>query len=452
MGSKITEILVTVMLALPFLDIALFLMLVRSIRDGEAETGLFAIFYIQMAATIIPIRGLIKAIRKNDVYHWYDWASWICRWALILQAVLSAAHIIFTGSVETLLIPYIYESSLWIDMAIVPLRWIAALCGLVLMLGRKETRKKTLITCLIGLPVSFLLLGILVGVTDRDSTLSNCIANVLVLWVPRMLALGGALFDPLYGRKIRIKEQAEAEKGEEERKKQEEARRKREAAAQAGIGSQHAHSPSRPVPSGTGPSPSQASPRPTEEEDERPVEERLARQKAAYERRMRSREETAGGTADKDQPFDEMLENTAVRLYSEGRAAATLGGQRQLVYWMTGAVPRLHGLPRQPVGKAFYAPLLRDDPEDFLPALENLLREAIRLLESSDGTDDPYAREKRSPECLCAGWYALTRYAAVTKSAAFTDEAERLKTHFRKDRDCNAWLRDVNRTDDKGER
>ena len=442
--SKIIDILLMMLLALPILDISLTLMLVRSIRDGEPETGLFATFYIQMAATEIPIRWLIKSVRKDTVYRWYYWASWICRWALILQAVLSIAHIIVAGSAETLLIPYIYDSRLWIDMAILPLRWISALCGMILMLGRKETRKKTLLTCLIGLPVSFFLLGMLGSVSDRDSTVSNFFANVCFLWVPRMLALGGALFDPLFGRKIREKERTE--------KKKLVPSVKRPTFSFAPSGARPASSP---VSSGAKPASSSASPRRAKMKDERPAEERLAQQKEAYERRMVSRElgarEADARETAEEMPFDEAFEKTAVRLYSEGRAAAALGGQRQLVYWMAGAVPLLHDLLRQPVGKAFYAPSLSDDPEVFLPVLEELLREVIRLLESSDGTEDPYGLENHSPESLCAGWYALTRYAAVTKSTALANEAERLKTYFRKDRACNAWLRRMNRAAEEGE-
>ena len=442
-ASNPTGALAGLIPALPLLDIALTSMVIGSIRDGRPETGLFAIFYIQMAVTDILVRALVYMIRKNIVYRWYYWASWICRWALILMAVLSAAHLIVTGSLETLLIPYIYESRLWIDMAIVPLRWISSVCGAVLILGRKETRKRALKTCLIGAPVSLILVGIVTEKLDQDPNLANFIANLVFLWIPRMFALGGALFDPIYGKKIREKERAQEEQGEKEK-------RRREAAARALNAGRQVQSNPRPAPSSPISVPSPAVSQTVQSHDVKTVEEKLADERAAYEAHMRRQETAEKETVEETSSLNEMLEKTAVRLYSEGQAAATLGGQRQLIYWMTGAVPRLRGLPRQPVGKAFYASSLQDDPEVFLPVLEELLREAIRLLESRDAEEDENTGDTLSPDSLCAGWYALTRYAAITKNPALTDEAERLKTYFRKDKACMTWLREMNGSAERG--
>ena len=433
-ASNPTGALAGLIPALPLLDIALTSMVIGSIRDGRPETGLFAIFYIQMAVTDILVRALVYMIRKNIVYRWYYWASWICRWALILMAVLSSAHLIETGAFEALVIPYIYHSRRWTGMAIVPLRWISSLCGAVLILGRKETRRRALKICLIGVPVSLILVGIVSDTLDQHPTLANYIANIVFLWIPRMFAPGGALFDPVYGKKIR-----EEEKAEEEEK------RRREAAAQALNAGGRVQSSSRPV-SGSSPAPSGN----VKENDRRTVEKRLADEKAAYEARMRRQQMAEKSAGEEALSFDEDFGNTAVRLYSEGQAAASLGGQRQLVYWMTSAVPGLRRLPRKRIGKAFYAPSLQDDPEVFLPVLEELLSEAIRLLETRGAAEDGYAGYTASPDELCAGWYALTRYAAITKNTALTDEAERLKTYFRKDKACMAWLREINGSVERG--
>nr|MCR4887046.1 hypothetical protein [Clostridiales bacterium] len=176
---------------------------------------------------------------------------------------------------------------------------------------------------------------------------------------------------------------------------------------------------------------------------QRDIEKVLSSQKADYEARMRR-------TADEMQmtpehaSVDEMLEKTAARLFSEGQAAAALGGQRQLVYWMVQAVPALNGLIRQPVGKQFFSPSLRDDPDAFLPVLDPLLAEAVRLLESRNAAAETGAWEKADPEILCAGWYALTRFAAVSVGGdAFSREADRLKARFRKDKACSAWLKNA---------
>jgi hypothetical protein len=172
------------------------------------------------------------------------------------------------------------------------------------------------------------------------------------------------------------------------------------------------------------------------------TERKLAAQRAEYEARMRDR------AKEKNQPRgavspETMLEKTANRLFSEGRAAASLGGQRQLVYWMAQAVPRLNGLIRQPVGKQFFAMTLRDDPDDFLPILDTLLAEAVRLLQSKDPDEESRAWQDADPDILCAGWYALTRFAVVSQEGlAFLEEARLLEAHFKRNKSCSAWLRE----------
>ena len=431
-------------LTAPFLDFILLRITVLSIRGNSTEPGLFVLLYLQFVPQEVILRWFVRNLRKKDNLRWYEWAGRIGRWAGVVMIALAAAHLAMGGRWETLLLPDLYDSELWVDQAAVPLRWIFVLSGMTVMLGLKATRKKSIVHSLITFPVLFMLIGIVANIQPAASNrlLSNMIANVMLLLIPYLYGIAGAFAVPLFGRKIRAEE--EARRAREEAKK---AARVPQpagtpaAAASPGPAGTPASAPGRPyrppasVRPGTRTSPPKSAP-------PRDIEQELAARRAAYEARMKQ-QEAGKRQAWKDLPVEERLRITSGRLFSECEAAATLGGRRQLVYWMAVAVPRLGGLIRQPVGKRFFDPQLPDDPKEYQPLLDAVLDEAVRLLESRDASAESAGWGDAEPETLCAGWYALTCFAAGEKSSTFSREAERLETHFRKDRACSAWLADT---------
>ncbi len=411
-------------LAIPFLDILLIRLIVLSIRRNESATMLFFLFILQNVPLEIFLRILFT---KKSHRGWYYWASWICRWALILMAVFACLHLILGQSWNSLMLTHIYSSSLWADEASIPLRWISSICGMVLILGRAETRRKALISSLIATPVLYIALGIVSGTLRNSPDLSDFLASVLILLIPRAYALAGALFDPLFGKKIRNKAQSAAS-----------ARSVRPPVSATSSAHPPAASP-RPVSASR---PASSKPKAAESKPAAPrdIEQELSSRKAAYEAHMRKMAAARKRSPEKT-ALDKMLEITADNLFNEGKAAAELSGRRQMVYWMIQASPQLRELTGQPAGEQFFASSLPDDPDKFLPLLNALLQEAAHLLESRDAAAEAVIPQDADPETLCAGWYAYSRFAAIVQEGTpFSNQAKALEAHFKKDRTCRDWL------------
>lgn len=442
------------LLALPFVDIALILMLVYSFRTGTQETGLFLLVYLHFVPQEIAIRVYFG--RKDR--GWRYWAAWICRWAGVVLLALAGLLLLEDGEWQTLLIPYLYRSRHWAAMASIPLRCIFVVGGMAVILSRYATRKPAIIATLIIYPVLFMGLGIASPALKSNKVLSDLAASAFLLLIPHLYGLAGALVDPLFGKKLRLEDKKRV------RKKRSYTQGPPAPSAPSSVVSSAAVPAASPAPAvrtapavpspasvTTGPNPIRPRPgavvtrgikKPPVPPDPRETEKQLASMKSAYEARMRRQAAAKKEETESVSPAT-MLRKTAARLFSEGQSAASLGGQRQLVYWMAQAVPRLNGLIRQPRGKEFFAPSLQDDPDVFLPLLDDLLTEAARLLESGEGSLDEKEWESMEPESLCAGWYALTRYAAVSREGkAFTRKAAQLEKHFMKNRSCGAWLKD----------
>lgn len=451
-------------LILALLTLILLRVIVLSIRVGNAETGLFVEFYLLS----MPLDVIIRRCFKNKKFlPWYYWAGWICRWAGIVMIALSFCHLALGGPWETLLVPEVYDSELWTDMAILPLRWIFSISGIAVMVGRRETRKKALIHSAVTFFAMFAILGVTnqIWPLKNSREISNLLANMFLFLIPHLHGLGGALFYPLWGKMAGEADAArKAARASTRQPLPQPASPRRPApaspaaAAPVSAGRPAAPAtaaPASPIPARAAwPQPAPPKPRTTTVNPAAPrnIEKELSDQKAAYEARMRKMAAVRENTL-KEASVNEMLEKTAVRLFSEGQAAASLGGQRQLIYWMAQATPRLNGLIRQPAGKRFFAPALPDDPDAFLPLLDALLAEAVRLLESGEASGrQEDTRQTADPEALCAGWYALTRFAAVSSDgAALSREADRLAAHFKKDKPCNAWLKNAYENAEEGE-
>lgn len=436
-------------LLLPIMDWALIRLIVMTIRSGKPETGLFLIAYLQFVPQEIALRAFFTRKKKRS---WRHWAGWICRWSGILILLLAGLYLIQGGSWKSLILPDLYNSKNWLLVASVPLRWIFTLGGMTVILSRRATRKKSLIISGILFPSLFLLVGIVGPLVGEYKAVSNLLGNLFLLAVPHLYGLAGALVDPLFGKKIQLEEEKlRARKKAAPAQIPAAARRESASPAaspQAAKGSIFAGPPpqstptAQSVPRPSTPRPASAAPRTATAPPAAPKdpEKELATLKAEYEARMK-REEAAKKKQLDETPPEDLLKQTAKRLFSEGQAAATLGGQRQLVYWMAQAVPCLNGLIRQPIGKQFFAPSLTDNPDAFLPLLDELLSEAARLLQNRQ-TDEEDTWKQLPPDLLCAGWYALTRFAAVSGSGQlFSDEAARLERFFRKHKPCAAWLR-----------
>ena len=419
------------LLALPFLDIALLRMIVFSIRDGRPETGLFAVFYLQFVPQEILLRSILG---KKKAPGWRYWAGWICRWSGILAGVLSIPVFLNGGGWKALYLPGLYECGHWTAMALIPLRWIFVLSGTVILLGSRETRKKALLLALAAFPVlmmAFAIVGTQPSVSgNRD--LTNLLGSVTVLLIPHLYGVWGA--------QAGMKPGKTAAEGAGAAKRTGSDGPAAKQAAPAAPAAKQAAPAAVAVPSAR-PSVSAAA-------LQRAVAPRRYRQeeledlKAAYEARMRALAD-ADERTQREIPIEEMLQRTADRLFSEGQAETELGGQRQQIYRMVRAVPALGGLMSQPAGKEFYSPSLPDDPEVFLPLRNTLLAEASCLLKALDGPSAEKGWGQAGPETLCAGWYALTRLApACENGTPFYETAALLKGFFEKNSACRHWLRE----------
>ena len=428
-------------LALPFLDLALLRMILISVRGGRAETGLFIVFYLQFVPQEILLRTFLG---KKKTRGWRYWAGWICRWSGIMAAALSVLLLLSGGGWETLILPGLYESRHWIAMALIPLRWIFAVSGTVILICGKATRKKALLLPLAAFPVllmAFAIVGTQPSVSgNRD--LTNLFGSVTILLIPHLYGLWGALTSLKPG-------ETAAENGP--------AAKQAAPAAPAAAGSvppssvpsgpQPAAVPARspvPRPSAAAPARSSASrPAPQKPAPPQSREQELKDLKAAYEARMHTRAEIKGRTP-REIPTEEMLQQTADRLFSEGRAEMELGGQRQWIYWLVRAVPALGGLLTHPAGIEFFSPSLPDEPEMFLPLRDALAAEAARLLRDMDGPPPDKEWEGAEPETLCAGWYALTRLASACEDGIpFSAAAAALAGFFEKNDTCRLWLEEA---------
>ena len=372
-----------------------------------------------------------------------------------------------------LMLPYLYSAPHWITKASIPLRWIFIQSGILIVMSRKTTRKPALMVTLIGCISVPLLYGILssTAMAKANPEISNLIANVILLAIPYAYGIAGALVDALYKETLLLLEEKEKET-EKEKEKQRQAVQPvlsvhgapaaRPAAAPVSPAATRGPAPVRRPPLPPQPKAAPASPAacplpypPHKSNDsgqdspaDLSLEEKLAAQKAAYEKRV------GGQAAQKptaDMTPQEMLRKVTERVFSEGKAAAELGGQRQLVYWMARAVPPLNGLMQLESGKDFFAPALENNPAVFLPLLDKLLAEAARLLASSNKRTEKDAWSRMEPEEICAGWYALAKYtAAGGREQSFADAAARMERFIMKDKRCVAWLKENCAAEEEG--
>ncbi len=136
-----------------------------------------------------------------------------------------------------------------------------------------------------------------------------------------------------------------------------------------------------------------------------------------------------------------LLENARVHIFPGPSTLATLGGQRQLAVWLTDGVACLTDLRSAPSFTALMDPALPDDPEAFLPVLNDLMTDASRLLK--DGIWDDMAQwAAAEPETLVNGWFALSMLSRVSSEPElFELSADAMADYINSRKDVTEWLR-----------
>ena len=185
------------------LDIPLIRGMVSDAAQGQPMQPWFIIFYLQNGVLAYLI---LRPFRKGKL-PWYRLFSRICGISLIGLLLLSVLHLLTGKAPDGLILPDLYEARDWTQAAILPLRWVFSFCGIVLMLGRKETRKRAMILGLVYLEGGMLLLGILSGSALRNTAAGNLVANGYIFGFPHLAGLFGALFMRIWGRKAEEEEQ-----------------------------------------------------------------------------------------------------------------------------------------------------------------------------------------------------------------------------------------------------
>lgn len=163
--------------------------------------------------------------------------------------------------------------------------------------------------------------------------------------------------------------------------------------------------------------------------------QKLAREKAAYEMRLRDQAAQA-----QEDPSQSLLPEVAKRLFPSGATLATLGGQRQLLVWLLEGVPGLAPLEYEESARALMQPNLADELERFVPLLEALSEKAAALLEAHIYDDDPQWLSL-TPEALARGWFALRMYARMGQNSdLFELSALEVSRRVSKRQDALDWL------------
>ncbi len=136
--------------------------------------------------------------------------------------------------------------------------------------------------------------------------------------------------------------------------------------------------------------------------------------------------------------MNHLLLTASKHLFPGGRVLAELGGQRQLLVWLCAGIPCLRELPNTSAGSALMDPDLPDDPEDFLPCLDDVVSEALSLL--SEKYDGNWAG--LNPEALTGAWFALRMYAKMSADPEiFLAAADDIAAYMQKSPEMMAWLR-----------
>ena len=179
------------------------------------------------------------------------------------------------------------------------------------------------------------------------------------------------------------------------------------------------------------PKPSTPTPPP---KDPTKKEQELRQLKEQYEKRLLDEGRQAPPAASK------LLKKARPRLFPGKSTLATLGGQRQLLVWLTAGVPCLNHLMKLPASRELMKPGLPDDPDVFVPLLGQISEEAEQCLNSKLWEEDEHWK-KLDPETLANAWFALRMYARMSpRPEIFELAADGLAEHMTHRADAMQWL------------
>ena len=408
--------------------IALICFVAGTQRAKTGENGIPLLFFSGLA--LLGLRFMIRSGKKRMMPGCL-WLSMICRDTLIITVLCLATHFIkgrySPDEFYTLDHGFLMRSRFPVDQIMILSFYEMILSGILLTLRREETRKRTLTALAISLIPSAILYTtgmFLLGYAEAGHSIRTA---AVMIW-PVSCGVSGALFRMWFGKQCQEEYEARM-KAKEERLRQEAAAR-RPAPTPAQKSFQTPAQP-RPQPAVRKPAQPPAQPRRIKEE------QTAAALRQSEKEYLKKKKKDAGER--QTFPAETLLPAAAQKLYPGGTVLAHLYGQRQLFLWLT-ALPCLQPMRSSKTAGRLMAEDLADDPERFLPALRDVVREAEKRLKGSIPGDS--ARwSGLSAETLTGVWFALRMYARMSeKGTIFENAAQSVAEYMDTQPEMSGWL------------
>ena len=397
---------------------------------GKSKGGARAFFFA--GGALLLLRFLVTC-RRRKMFPLSLFFSSVCRDCLIASAFGLAVHFLHggfsLGSLLSLDGSYLMNSSLPMDQIMYVSYFGLVVPGIILVLVRPETRKKALIALLVSLVPAGALFSLVCfpALPPWIKAVGRQAGHMI--W-PLYCGITGALLKKRYGQKIREEYDARM------KEKQEALEKARPAAPAPAPAQPHPASAARPQPRPSAPGqakPAKAPPLPRRTREELTGAE-LKKLENNY---LKQKENDAGARL--AVPAKKLLPAAARRLYPGGRVLARLYGQRQLFLWLT-ALPCLKPLRDSGAAARLMSPDLPDDPDIFVPVLNDVVRKAEQLL-AKKLPGDELNWSGADGETLAGVWFALRMYQRMSgDQKIFGDAAKQVARYMDKRADICVWL------------
>ena len=425
-----------------FLLICVYIYVVAERYIGKGETAVWYFAGIGLILYVMFIYGLALFDSSLPISLFTSRFLW---GDLALIVILYTAHILrfrpFDAAIYGINITRLSTSMWWPDQALVGATILFSFLTMILTLSRKETRK----TVAMAFPAWVLLCILVTPLLDHTPEMLLLADLIGLSWV-MFSGIYALLFERFFGYQVRF-EWLTGRKKKAQKLEQKNRNASGPAQPASPASSVQAKAPVRSAPVPSFPvNPAQRTVAPSapadpsgrlEEKLGQKREELLKQQKAEYEQRLTGKRKEAA-SENMHKTTGQLLPEAARRIYPGGEALASLAGQRQLAVWLTEGVPGLHELQKVPAFEALMDPSLPDEPEAFLPVLNDVVSAAAGMLETKDCTS---GASGLSPEILTGGWFALNMYARMSTNAeVFTKAADALAVHMAGRRDATDWL------------
>ncbi len=395
---------------------------IQDVKRGAAGIWPFIVAELFALVLVIYFASVTNSMKAPSV-----WMSRILTGFAAMAALLTILHFIqirpFERAVKTAAFPELSKSFFWPDHLLFTTVIMFAVTSGLLTLKRPETRR-------IVLPLFPLWLVLISGGSAALSLLwpgEDHLLYGLLLWLillswPLFTGLYAVAFERLYGKEATnqwLSGMAAKQAG-----------KKTPRPVSQPVSRPMPQPPSRPaaVP-GQNPPPA-VSPQPVKQTtatSQNDREEYLRQKKREYEERRRTKDEEKPL-----RPASQVLPEVAARLYPTGPTLATLAGQRQLAVLLKQGVPYMRPLHADQTAEELMRPDLKDDPGEFLPVLEKVVKEAAKtLLMKKQAWNDDDTWLAQPCDDLAGGWFALRMYARMSREGeVFDSVAESIEAFF----------------------